>query len=500
MRLDSIDLVREGRCAFFVGSGVSCASPTFIDSGAQVLHALCSALAPDGECGERFLELATTRLRFEVLLYYVEQCFGSEILEYFGTRLLPNAHHVFLAEAIDVGHPVVTTNFDRCIEAACQTLDIDPPVLIGPGDFERMLGSDGYLAKLHGCVSERWTIQATTTGIATMGAGWRTDEPKTQFLRRLAREHVLVVMGYSGSDDFDINPALENANPRGVVWVDHRPGQLLEARIEGGEQLREVFGDQPPGLLVRLVLASPQCRILVLRGDTGAVCDRIAEEVGISSVAMAKDESPRRYTFADYIRSRGFHEPRLEGLRQLVGAMVFDHFGEHRWMRAALESVPSELQPSVAAHRELLLGRAAAGLGDLEEARGHFDESVRLAQECEVSQIVGEARIELGRVDAARGDEVRAEELFVQAMCQLGGLGTQRGACEAMMELAKLYHQQGRTEECVEAIESALGYAVEEGRLDIEYHANDLFIQMGHDVGRSAEENRRILNLLVARL
>jgi SIR2-like protein len=80
----------------------------------------------------------------------------------------------------------LTTNFDRCIESACRIVGLNPPVLIYREDFEAPSVDSPFLAKLHGCVSDLDTIQATTRSIATAGAGWRVDEPKTRFLTRLA--------------------------------------------------------------------------------------------------------------------------------------------------------------------------------------------------------------------------------------------------------------------------------------------------------------------------
>ncbi len=183
-------------------------------------------------------------IRFELLLDFVEQSVdpGLELLDvYDGGE--PNLNHYRLAELACAGAIIVTTNFDGLIERA---LGNGPcRVRFRPADFEgtavdasRTPGAP-EVWHLHGMLRDpvtgegcRDSIIASVTGCWTAREGFRLEAGKGNALRRLLQNRDLLVVGYSGADDYDIAPALETiSSARTLVWCQHVSGDDL-ARLE----------------------------------------------------------------------------------------------------------------------------------------------------------------------------------------------------------------------------------------------------------------------------
>ena len=210
-----------------------------------------------------------------------------------------------------------------------------------------------------------------------------------------------------------------------------------------------------------------------------AVRDLLAVELDFQ---VESDEESPSLTFAEYLRLMGIERPTWYGPRCLVTAMILHHFGDHQAMHDVLQGSGRRFKGPAAAYRQLLLGIAAAGLGKTDKARTSMTKALELASACDSNQVAGETKIALGRLEASCGRTDAAENLLLQAGMQLGELGTGRESALAMVELAELLHRQGRTEDALEAVDSALGNAAEQGLLDVECRANELFLRMGYQI------------------
>ncbi|KKM20337.1 hypothetical protein LCGC14_1646480, partial [marine sediment metagenome] len=157
----------------------------------------------------------------------------------------PNYIHYFLANVIvNRKDYVVTTNFDYMIEKGIQRiLESDKHKFIIPvitrenfvSNFRPLdiFKEGGYpLYKIHG--SKRNLITGENTGnslVTTMsalgkdrgiGETFSLESYKKQAIYNLMKNRTLIVMGYSGSDDFDIGPTLQGLPYLSrLIWVEH---------------------------------------------------------------------------------------------------------------------------------------------------------------------------------------------------------------------------------------------------------------------------------------
>jgi SIR2-like domain/Restriction endonuclease len=112
---------------------------------------------------------------------------------------IPGAAHHALAELVVRGYVrvIVTTNFDRLIEAALRMAGIEEQMLSGPGDLPGMIPLQHAactVIKLHGDYQQANLIN-TDAELAEYDPQW------LGLLRRVLAEYGLVTVGWSGQSD-----------------------------------------------------------------------------------------------------------------------------------------------------------------------------------------------------------------------------------------------------------------------------------------------------------
>ena len=217
--------------------------PSNLPSAIKIGRTLLEYCAPQEEVNSL---LALETLRYELLVEQVKRQFDHnlEFMNYFDIVRNPNAIHIFLANNILNGNYVATTNFDYLIEYAMKQIvkreehqNIIP--VITKDDFlaysnpHELIELRNYpLYKLHGSksniITEKNTIDSLITTISALGKDraegetFAIEEFKKPTVDHLMRNRILIVMGYSGSDDFDIGPVLKRlTNLKQLIWVEH---------------------------------------------------------------------------------------------------------------------------------------------------------------------------------------------------------------------------------------------------------------------------------------
>jgi len=234
-------LTPNAKLTFLVGAGCSVDAPSCLPAGKQMMDALIDYTCIESEI-EKIKELKD--LRFEHLVGIIQKELDPElkIIDYYGKSDKPNLQHFFLAEMLKQGHFVLTTNFDFLIELALQQSGVPKEeirVVITKNDFETYnnppeLYSNGIKAlyKIHGSTKNQITQEDTRDSLITtiqrLGVGKKGEnvfqiEPfKRPLFDNIMKNRTLVIIGYSGSDDFDIVPTLRVLkNLQNLIWIKH---------------------------------------------------------------------------------------------------------------------------------------------------------------------------------------------------------------------------------------------------------------------------------------
>jgi tetratricopeptide (TPR) repeat protein len=225
--------LRRGNVAFLVGAGVSRPPPSNLPLGGDLVNLMVDALTRRAEISNprraSVINLISSRLRPEVIFDVLFAEIGTicfRVLRCLGQGE-PNYIHYFLAAMLRRGNDVLTTNYDVQIERASADSGLVIQRAISRGAFrkaaKRSSNNVGVLYKLHGSLKLNGNLPDRTSLIAAMRqVGRGLDEAKAQVLERVLQAKPLVVLGYSGRDEFDIVPKL-TATPKVkyVHWILH---------------------------------------------------------------------------------------------------------------------------------------------------------------------------------------------------------------------------------------------------------------------------------------
>lgn len=197
--------------AFFSGAGISADAPTSAPIGNELVdRALAHAFEPgtaetlNGYYSK--LELGRCRPRLETVLEIARRVHGDAVLEDLLSDLHapPNDLHALFAWHAGGGGRHITANFDTCIERAADTFT--PDVFhfhgsLGSGELGVTLGriERGLPADIRAALDERLLADGVD---------------------------LVVFVGYSGSDFFDVDPYLRGIEAgtlagRRVLWLTH---------------------------------------------------------------------------------------------------------------------------------------------------------------------------------------------------------------------------------------------------------------------------------------
>lgn len=218
------------KLVFLCGAGISLDKPTSLPT----VNTLICDLLRQCEVGSSSItkikqQFGKTNYRFESLIGELQKKCDSNLLI---TKLFEsnsyNTIHSFLGEMLKKGSSIITTNFDNCIENSCGKdffVNNHKRIVYTGDDLNSSEESlSGMLIKIHGShplISEHSTeLVITIRTLAKTERAFLFFPNWKKYLLKLINGKIIVVMGYSCSDDFDVVPLLEEAAPTGIIWIN----------------------------------------------------------------------------------------------------------------------------------------------------------------------------------------------------------------------------------------------------------------------------------------
>ncbi len=254
------ELIKDKKLTFLVGAGCSVNPPSSLPTGNEMMNDII-----DFSCSENFKEdikklIFRKILRFEQLVEIFVELIDKNLhcIDFFSECKYPNSIHLFLAHMIKKGHFVITTNFDSLIEQALIEIGIPKDLILpvitkneilkynNPNDIFN--GGKFSVYKIHGSPTNiinntskselRESLIVTIRSFVQDKKGlniFELEPYKQEAVENLLKSRTLVVMGYSGSDDFDIIPTLESVKGiNEIIWITHDDTQDLKIwELEG---------------------------------------------------------------------------------------------------------------------------------------------------------------------------------------------------------------------------------------------------------------------------
>jgi len=360
--VDLKSLFKEmGRIVYLAGAGISMDAPSSLPSAVQIMRDLVAYCAPP-EATKDILDLPG--LRYEFVVEKVKSIFDYKLqfLKYLDTVVDPNLIHVFLAREITEGNDVITTNFDYLIEHALlkmvpetQKASIIP--IITRQDFTTYQQEIGqkldtpryHVVKIHGSRDNLITSQETTdtliTTISSLGRNKEDGETfaiepfKKPLITSLLHDASLVVMGYSGSDDFDIGPLLRELPAiKRLIWIEHVQGDDVVIEEFHRVDFMPSSGLSRSDLLLGDIRSHHDYPVYRIKAHTRKLMEHHLWEIlnpGIPLPAVLDKPSAPRLSFKDWIAP--LFANALELRKYRFAAYIFTTFSQYEKSRFYIE-------------------------------------------------------------------------------------------------------------------------------------------------------------------
>lgn len=237
--------MRNNRNTIFAGAGISLDSPSNLPISKHIIDEILKSVTPNKNIKDKLLKFSrgshTDKLygdfiRFEMLLDVISDIDPKlEVLNFIRDFDTPNLNHYNLAKAAIKGDYIITPNFDCLIEKAILNLGYEPITICYNKDFDNWNFKHSKkqipVFKIHGSffkytgilnkrIISRTSIQATLSSVSSNKVLFKLRSSKFNFLKNVVENsNNLIIIGYSGNDDFDIIPSLYNINPHKIIWI-----------------------------------------------------------------------------------------------------------------------------------------------------------------------------------------------------------------------------------------------------------------------------------------
>ncbi|MFX1536716.1 MAG: tetratricopeptide repeat protein [Promethearchaeota archaeon] len=540
--LDVKELFTSGEpLTFLVGAGISIEPPSALQSAWQIMEAILQFGAVEKEV-EKLLKMPN--LRFEYLIGLFKNQFDEDLifLNYFEEATEPNIIHKFLARMVQEGHFVMTTNFDSLIERAIGLDNDKLKLVITQEDFKRYGDPQknwkkGLLVvyKLHGSLKNHKTGEKTKESIViTLEALGRYKEGEILSVQAFQREtfekigqgRTLLIMGYSGGDDFDVVPTLmQMKGLKRIIWIAHEPKAdigVTSYRIipQVGVSVNADGTLSHEDKLLHNMSQLEGLEVIKMVGHTASLI------IGVTGEFYDYGKSPEQQNMYQWLVEH-LDQP-IEGIKELFTALIFETYRQYsealgyyqqayelskrvdnfRTMAAALSNMGliykrTEPEKALESHQksyevlerlEDLYGMAGQliniGLihmdwGELQKALEHFQKSYEICEPLGHSSIMAIALGNIGIIYWKKGQAKKALEYFQKSYKineQIGGLkgmatqlGNIGGIYREMDELQKALEHFKKSYEINERLEDLYGMAAQLSNMALIYEANKEF-------------------------
>lgn len=253
----------DHRMAILAGAGAS------LGSGLPTAPALARTLLEEtGLAPEQIQEILKRDLPLERLIQTIlTEVSEPGLLDLFAlggpSRLHRAVAELWAARIID---SVYTTNFDEHFEGAMTRVRAIRSYVrsvagvddVPTGHFEPSLS--GHVVKLHGTVSEPSSLKATITAVG-QGLSRSSIVAPLAELFVSGRHELVVSLGYSFSDHFDINPILEGLTcEKPVIMLRH------SAQVAGPVGTQSLGEEHPLSRVRGVILMGPPAEMLIHLG------------------------------------------------------------------------------------------------------------------------------------------------------------------------------------------------------------------------------------------
>ncbi|MFX1345920.1 MAG: tetratricopeptide repeat protein [Promethearchaeota archaeon] len=392
--------ILEENCKYSIIAGAGCSkdAPSNLPTSVKIMEEIIKFTCAQSEI-ENISNIEG--LRFEFLLEIIRNLLDNDlkILKYLEQCDEPNFIHYFLTEMIYNGHYVITTNFDFLIEHAIIQSNRNEDSIISvitesdyrqfENIFDYLNAGKKFLFKIHGStkdiLADRNTKDYFISLIKKIGS-YKSEfnlfsvEPyKGVLFNKLLNKAIIILIGYSGLNDFDIIPILKKYHKmKRIIWINHidndgdkeKINEIFINREKSTENL-----DDLDKILLEIKNQNPNIELFRIDTNLKKLLNKILD------FEFNSDKNNRILEIDDWL-NENIEIPDM-GMKYLIPHVIyfnFDRFEDSfRCGISALEHIPEKSRNN---HKELILnniGWIYYKMGNYSEAIEHFEEAVTIA-------------------------------------------------------------------------------------------------------------------------
>ena len=442
---------------FFCGAGISYDAPTNLPTVNSFIHSVLSECGADPDVRDAVahkISIGQAAPRFEVLIDEIRKLRDPSLKvgAVFNSVAFNRIHH-FLGRMLLEGASVITTNFDNCIENSLGKRKGYERVVFTGSDLLTFPPHAGALIKVHGSHAlggeraEYADLVISIKALARTAQGFVRFPNWRAYLDQILRSRLVVVIGYSGSDDFDMTPVLLGSKPARVLWFDYSAKHsfpVLSRKTDNHKVAR--FAANLP--------------LSYFRGQLSELLGELEKSWGISPAA-SREKRPT-HTVKSYVDSLFATPSRKEELinQILLHYSLYEMAVARKHRASSPEIVIQKMKAlyRMGRHRETcelydqhrhrfrskaqrlqaLYYQSASlyHLGRLDEALGVAQTQLGLASSTHDPAALIHSLNNLGAIYSARGEYDMAEASYSEAMLPLNDGSSIEGAATALWGLA----------------------------------------------------------------
>lgn len=471
------DLIKDEQLTFLVGAGCSVDPPSCLPMGREMMEAIIKYTCIESEI-EKILKIKN--LRFEQLVEIIRDTIDPnlKLIDFFGQCENPNLQHLFLAEMIQNGHFVMTTNFDFLIEKALLQSNIPKEMLIPvitKNDFLKYnnpieLFKEGKKAiyKIHGSTMNIVTGEDTRISlIATIQAFGRGKEGENVFqvepfkrplFENISDNRSLVVIGYSGSDDFDIVPTLKILkNVKKIIWINYvkddggseRVFEIHKTSVSNSNKL-----DRIERILVDFCKTQNSDNMYRVDANTTRM---ITEYIDIQA-----NENNVHFSMKPLLWFKENLNPSDESYALIIPFMIYESLDMFQDAMRCLERLLTISQENgdLSLNSTILnnIGWIYSTQGDYDEALRRYGESLQILEKLNDGSVSGKATTlyNIGQINQVQGKFSEALKRYEEALLIAEQLNNLSDKSKCLSGIGSIYDVHGKPLKALKMHEKAL--------------------------------------------
>ena len=433
----------------FLGAGISKKPPSNLPLAADFRACFFKELCTQERLAEVFNNYLSKldRIPFESFVTSIvsDSNFFDCFVKIFGFGA-PNKNHELIARLILKGHlsNILTTNFDALLEQSVLSLDEkqDLRIVYNERQFRAInLNSNKVplICKIHGGIQEPASIRTVLSLIAKSELIESRYKILDYFFRTSGKD--VLVLGYSCSDVFDINPFVENLSSKiRVIVVEHH---VSDFKIE---KLREPF-DHFSGNQIRC--------------NTDVIIDYLWNRlIGTKYVETENVNQDWTREIAEWIK--GINSPQR---LYLAGNILREVSEPNKAVELLSQGLNKASDRKLRANILLSLASAQALTGDYSEVARSCKESLPIFEEVNDAIKIAQCYGFIGNIEKLQGNYDEAEELLRKSLSICQKIGFPDGTARVLEELGTLYARRGNFENAKKSFSKSVDLHRKNGNL-----------------------------------